>query len=304
MNKSELSQQLHDIMDSHKQKITMLEEFLLTDHFFLAKVFRLPEPEREEETRVTDFIPVTELSGADALHAALHAWGHVFAEAGENTRLVYRLPGVIHIPASDPVLIQRLVESINADRFMFRDLITTSEELAHPEHRFEFLHAPHMFPGLITLQMYRQIHASFNPNLTSVSFSWANKNVIQNTTREKLLKSLTRARNHPPPNTTNSEAWVKQVEHEISIVEALSPSASLQHRRPVPVIPQAWLQHSEGKPRMAVASTPILIIGEQQIKKVGRLKHYDAARRRKPSKSINQAELIIPRLWLYEKGLK
>ncbi len=301
MNKSELSQQLHDIMDSHKRKITMLEEFLLADQFCQAKVFRLPEPEREDETRVSDFIPVTEMSGQDAFRAALYAWGHVYAEVGENTRLVYRLPGAIQLPASDPVLIQRLIESINADRSRFRHLVTSAEELSHPEYRFEFLHAPHMFPMLITLQMYRQIHASFDPGLSSVSFNWANKNVIQNTTREKVLKSLTRAWNYPPKNTTDISAWREQVDREISIIEALSPSASLQHRRPVPVIPQAWLPYSDSKPRMVVASTPILIIGDQRLK-IGKLKDYNASRRSKPTETAHQPEPIIPRLWLYEKS--
>lgn len=300
MNRSDLAQQLHMIMDAHQQKLTMLEEFLLADGYCQAKVFHLPEIDREADTRVCDYIPVTTSIGEDAFRAALHAWGHIFASPGENTRLVYRLPGAIQVDSQDPDLIQRLVESINADRSMFRELITSSEAIKHSEARFEFLHAPHMFPMLITLQMYRQIPASFDPTMSSVSFCWTNKIISQKTTREKILKSLMRARDYPPPNTTDMSAWIAQVDHEISLVSALSPSTVLQHRRPAPVVPQAWLQPARASPRMVVASTPVLIMGGQRLK-IGNFRDYDATNRRKPIEPANQPDPLIPRLWLYVK---
>ena len=72
------------------------------------------------------------------------------------------------------LLLAGIVLQINADREEFKSLVTSAPALSHPEDRHEFLHSRSMFPGLMTLQLYRQIPLP-SLEVRSVSFCCVNR---------------------------------------------------------------------------------------------------------------------------------
>lgn len=299
MELSQLSIRLHDIMTRQVQQLALLREYLIGAQLIQAKVFALPPHDPDAETRNEVFIPTQHFSGHEALMAAIDAWGRLSAFPGENTRLVFRLPGAIQVHSDDNDLLAGIVLQINADREEFKSLVTSAPALSHPEDRHEFLHSRSMFPGLMTLQLYRQIPLP-SLEVRSVSFCWAHKNSQKNVTRDSLLRSIAHAQQCPPKSMIDPSDWIEQLEKEKELLASLPADAQLQIRRPLPVQPQAWLTTAAG-PKMVVASTPLLILSPNKIA-MGELSDYDANNRRAPRRPKSTAdEPLIPRLWLYQK---
>lgn len=301
MDKTELQHALDFIMKAQQQKLVVLHEYVMAAQLKQAKVFHLPAVDPDAETRDCQFISVTTNSGEEARLSALKTWGHLYASEGENTRLVFRLPGAVQLASPDADIIAALVDQINEERALFKDLITGKDNpFKNSEERHEFIHQRGLFPMLITLHLYRQIHLA-KADLKSISFCWANKPAMKNTNKDEVMKSLTNAQNHPPRYVIDSANWVDQIEQEKLIIGALPATAKLQFRRPLPTSPQAWLVDVDKNRRMIVASTPILILSENKIK-IGNLSSYDNQKRRKPRVQKSTAdEPLIDRLWLYLK---
>ncbi|MGU5677901.1 DNA replication terminus site-binding protein [Aeromonas hydrophila] len=301
MNKYELAAQLRTLEQRQHQLLAMLRDFIDDSEFIQGSTFALPPHDPKQETRYdTPSIPVTPAHGLEALYAAHHAWGHLYADAGENTRLVYRLPGAIQIHSRHNEELVGIIDAINADRKTFRDLVTNSGTIiGGPNTRWEFLHSKGMFEGLITLQFYRQITVA-GDTARSISFCWAHKNTMQRMTKQQIIGTLRASQDSPPRHVIDPAGWIAQLEDEIVLLSALSDDARLVIRRPNPVHPQAWLVEGDRR-RMQVASTPVLILGAQKVK-IGLLKNYDITQKRPPRQAKTTAnEPLISRLWLYQE---
>lgn len=159
MNKHELAAQLRVLERRQHQLLAMLRDFIDDSELIQGSTFALPPHDPRQDTRYdTPSITVTPAHGLEALYAAHHAWGHLYDDAGENTRLVYRLPGAIQIHSRHSEELFGIIEAINADRKTFRDLVTNSGPiLGGPNTRWEFLHSKGIFEGLITVHFYQQI---------------------------------------------------------------------------------------------------------------------------------------------------
>ena len=301
MDKAELQHALDFIMNAQQQKLVVLHEYVMAAQLKQAKVFHLPPIDPDAETRDCQFISVTTDRGEEARLAALKAWGHLYASEGENTRLVFRLPGAVQLASPDADIIAALVDQINEERTLFKNLITGKENpFKNSEERHEFIHQRGLFPMLITLHMYRKIPFASN-ELSSISFCWANKHAMKNTDKTIQIKALTKAQSHPPKHFIDPSNWIAQLENEKAILDALPADTKLQLRRPLPVQPQAWLVDVEKNRRMIVASTPILILSERNIR-IGELASYDSNNVRKSRLPRQTAdEPLIDRLWLYLK---
>jgi DNA replication terminus site-binding protein len=299
MELTQLSVDLRAIMSRQVEHLAMLREYLLGAQLIQASIFELPAPDAGAETRQETFIPTLHVTGQSALLTAIDAWGHISARTDESTRLVYRLPGALQLNSDDNDVIAGIVHHINQGRLTFKELVTSSPFLARPEDRHEFLHGHSMFPGLITLQMYRQIPMA-PPGLRTVTFAWAHKHSQKNVTRDQILKAVNTAQETPPAHLIDPAIWISQLEAEKVLLASLPADTPLQIRRPLPVQPQIWLR-SVGQPRMVVASTPLLILSPDKVK-IGVLKDYNANQRRAPRQpKLTADEPLISRLWLYQK---
>ncbi|WP_270820005.1 DNA replication terminus site-binding protein [Aeromonas sp. Y311-2] len=302
MDKYELAAQLRTLMQRQHQLLSMLRDYLDKKDLIQASAYALPPDDPDIDTRQdTQFIGVAPSHGAEALHAAQHAWGHLFAGAEENTRLVYRLPGAVQINSRHNEELAGIITAINSDRQTFRNLVTNSESIigSHSA-RYEFLRGPNMFPMLITLQLYRQITTA-NETLRSISFCWAHKTVMQRVTKQQIIGMLRASQESPPRHVIDQASWVDKLNDELRLLTPLHEDARLVIRRPQPVHPQAWLVEGNSR-RMQVASTPVLILGGQKVK-IGNLKDYDITQKRAPRQTKSTAnEPLISRIWLYEEN--
>lgn len=303
MDRYELAAQLRAIMHRQHQLLAMLRDYLHDNDLIQAHTFAMPPFDQQTETRADiQAIPITHSAGRPAMQAAIEAWGHLFAGTDENTRLVYRLPGVLQIHSRFTEEITGIVTAINADRQRFRQLVTQSGPLLGSHNvRYEFLRSPSMFPRLITLQLYRQITLA-DHTLRTVSFCWAHKHTMQRTSKTQMMEMLQSSQDAPPHHVIDAAQWREQIADEMVLLSQLPNDARLVIRRPQPVQPQAWMVNDAHQRRMQVASTPILILGERPAK-IGRLKDYDATQKRaarRPKTTPNDA--LIPRLWLYQEG--
>lgn len=299
MQKQLLTLTLNELMDQQIQQLNQLHQHLLASRLVQAKVFTLPAPEYGEHQKPDAPIEVGRLTDAEAFTRALASWRHMFAGPGENTRLAYRLPGAVQVSPAEPDRVLQLVREINECRKAFKAAMMDADFKSANE-RFEFLHAPGMFPMLITLHMFRAIPLA-PPESRSVSFCWANKPVMQRLTKEAVMENLEASCQTPPKHIVDPAAWQAQLEQEMVSLTTLPAGTQLQIRRPAPVQPQAWVYYGPPRTRrMFVAATPLLVVGESPIK-IGDLKDYDPTTNSSPPTSprLTDSEPLIPRLWLY-----
>ncbi|MCT7656735.1 DNA replication terminus site-binding protein [Oceanimonas sp. NS1] len=91
------------------------------------------------------------------------------------------------------------------------------------------------FPGLITLQVYRQL--TLLPHTASrLGFTWANKQIIQKVDKTKLVAQLMQSRQSPPP-LVDATTWQTCIDREIYDVKRLPAGVELRLRRPVKPTP-------------------------------------------------------------------
>ncbi|WP_033575923.1 DNA replication terminus site-binding protein [Dickeya chrysanthemi] len=300
----------YDLIERMNHCFTMLEAHLAEMHqifrdfrFAAGHIFRLPPVEKGSEHDPIMRIHVTPVSGEAACELGLQHFRHLFIHHHSETvssKAAIRLPGVLcfQVDQQESLLARQLVTEINARKKELEQIVTVESGL-EPEQRFDFVHS-HL-KGLITLSAYRAITLLVDP--TSVRFGWANKNIINNITRdallEKLEKSLRAGRSQAP---YSKEQWASLLEQEISDVKRLPEQASLKIKRPVKVQPIArvWYQE-EQKQIQYPCPSPLLVLCQQDaIPIMGALNDYDADniqhRHRPKAKPLR---LLIPRLHLY-----
>ena len=151
----------------------------------------------------------------------------------------------------------------NIEHFVIANFKTRKE-------RFEIIHEA--CPGVMTLQLYRQIKLFCEQHVSSVRFSWQRKESLSTPNKEKLLAKIGDELQRSGPD---HQYPLEQLVNKI----IMTPQAQLRERRPVKVQPAANIVMN-GKVKTVTAPMPIIIIQDQQptIEMIG---DYSAAKVRR-----------------------
>ncbi|WP_023639706.1 DNA replication terminus site-binding protein [Dickeya zeae] len=299
----DLIERMNHCFTSLEAHLAEMHQLFLTFQFTGGRLFTLPSVEKGTEHDPVTHIQVTPVTGIEARDIGLQHFRHLFIHHYAETissKAAIRLPGVLcfRVNNAESRQARQLVTNINARKKELEQIITVESGL-EPEQRFDFVHA-HL-KGLITLSAYRTITLLLDP--ASVRFGWANKNIINNITRdallEKLEKSLQAGRSQAP---YSKEQWASLLEQEISDVKRLPEQALLKIKRPVKVQPIArvWYQEQQKQVQHPCPSPLLVLCHQDTMPVMGDLNDYDADniqhRHRPKAKPLR---LLIPRLHLY-----
>lgn len=304
MDHYQLIAALNDTFSSLEQRLVELRQNLSQIPLLNARVFPLPFVEKGKEHDPITQIAVAVLQGEAARDAALAHFQRLFIHHYAETvssKAAIRLPGALcfQVTQEEYEHTRQLIDAINTLKATLEHLITRESGLAAGQ-RFEFVHA-HL-PGLITLSAYRSLTLLTDPD--TVRFGWANKNVVNTLTQERVLakleKSLQAERGISP---TERATWYTRVTQEIIDIKRLPQDAVLKIKRPVKVQPIArvWYQDAQKQVQHPCPS-PLLVLcrDSSHTPVIGELGNYLAnSAQPKFTPKAKTLRLLIPRLHLY-----
>ncbi|AEY01841.1 DNA replication terminus site-binding protein [Oceanimonas sp. GK1] len=261
----------------------------------VATCYCLPEVALGKEHEPVEHIQVqAQLTGRPALDAALSAFGRWHLKADCSAKASFRLPGFILLPGASRALLEQQVAEVNRLKLAFRTLV---QQLDDKDKKFTLVH--HTFPGLITLQVYRQL--TLLPHTASrLGFTWANKQIIQKVDKARLVEQLMQSRHSPPP-LTDAHTWQQCVDREIYDVKRLPAHVELRLRRPVkthPMVNVRWSEPLTPRQQQFKAHLPLLLC-QDELPAITHLGDYPPAKARKQRAARIGGEPLIPRLHIY-----
>lgn len=282
----------------HKNKMDGLYkdlgELIRSSELVSAQVFQLPPVAIGDEHNKVSKIRVTTYTGEAAFFKAMNAFSKVYADDGMSRKSVFRLPGYIQIDANRTEIID-LVSKINKEKAEFKDFV---DQIKGAKKKHDIVHG--LFPGLITKQLYRRLHA-VNTDISQLGFCWAQRFVTTTTTREEVISKIKCQIDNPPLNC-NPDEWRIFLEREITDIQRLPAGIELRHKRPAKVNAVVNLDCEE-TPQLS-AHLPLIIVQKSPIC-VSPLIDFNAAYRRcVRSDSLIGGKPIIGRLHLYSKRSK
>ncbi|PSJ47929.1 DNA replication terminus site-binding protein [Zobellella endophytica] len=259
-----------------------------------ACCFPLPNVATGQEHEPVTRIPVARLDGGAAVAASLDGYRQWYIRPECSAKASFRLPGYLLLPAAARPLLQPQVEQINRLKQQFRAQV---QEAEGRDKKFALVHDT--LPGLITLQVYRQL--VLLPRAASrLGFTWANKQIIQKVDKDRLVQQLTESRLSPPP-LTDAQTWLQCVDREIYDVKRLPPGVELRLRRPVkthPMVNVRWCEEIKPRQQQVKAHLPLLLC-QDKPPALTPLGDYPPAKSRKRREASIKDEPLIPRLHIY-----
>lgn len=259
-----------------------------------ACCFPLPDVATGQEHEPITRIPVARLDGEAAVAASLDGYRQWYIRPECSAKASFRLPGYLLLPATARPLLQPQVEQINRLKQQFRAQV---QEAEGRDKKFALVHDT--LPGLITLQVYRQLVLLPRP-ASRLGFTWANKQIIQKLDKDRLVQQLTEARLSPPP-LTDAQTWLQCVDREIYDVKRLPPGVELRLRRPVkthPMVNVRWREEIKPRQQQVKAHLPLLLC-QDEPPALTPLGDYPPAKSRKRREASIKDEPLIPRLHIY-----
>ncbi|MBQ4813224.1 DNA replication terminus site-binding protein [Pseudoalteromonas luteoviolacea] len=234
-------------------------------HYYL-----LPEVTEEDEKKAPDNIPVSKVTGEDALDKCLNGYKDVFVGNKKSGKILTRHPGIISIKDPDLSLKARLVE-VNKAKQSFKESIL---EINNNDARFEAVH--NAVPNLITLAAYRKIH--FEDAIPySVRFTWMKKHSSLTLSKKEALEMLNKSSGYSNPRVIDQQNWMQIVESEKLRVGSLNEKSKLRIKRPTRVTPEVNIRFTAKNRYHVSAALPFILLNPQQETKIGELTDYSSS---------------------------
>ncbi|WP_375054925.1 DNA replication terminus site-binding protein [Zobellella sp. DQSA1] len=259
-----------------------------------AGCFPLPDVATGQEHEPVTHIRVARLDGGEAVAAALDGYRQWYIRPDCSAKASFRLPGYLLLPAACRQQLDPLVAEINRLKLQFRAQV---QEAEGRDKKFTLVHDT--LPGLVTLQVYRQLVLLPRP-ASRLGFTWANKQIIQKIDKDQLVGQLTESRQKPPP-LVDARTWLQCVDREIYDVKRLPPGVELRLRRPVkthPMVNVRWCEEIKPRQQQVKAHLP-LILCQDELPAVTPLGDYPPATIRKRREASITEGPLIPRLHIY-----
>ncbi|GAA3530777.1 DNA replication terminus site-binding protein [Zobellella aerophila] len=259
-----------------------------------AACYPLPDVPAGKEHEPIEQISVSRLIGESALATALQSYRQWHMRADCSSKASFRLPGYLVLPTDARPALVPLVEQINQLKQQFRSQV---QEAEGRDQKFTLVHDT--FPGLITLQVYRQLVLLPRP-ASRLGFTWANKQIIRKIDKDELVRQLNAAK-ATPPALTDALTWQQCIDREIYDVKRLPAGVELRLRRPVkthPMVNVRWAEEVSPRQQQVKAHLPLLLC-QDTPPAVTPLGDYPPAktRQRRPQRIAD--EPLIPRLHIY-----
>ncbi|MEZ9699555.1 DNA replication terminus site-binding protein [Vibrio sp. 10N.261.46.E12] len=268
-----------------------LKNAISSEELLSACVFKLPTVSPGQEHNKINEIKVQRLVGKTAFYEAVKSYSMFHAVDGVSRKAAYRLPGYLQVGSKREDLIE-IVQRLNMHKLIFSQIV---QKIKGPKLKHEVVHS--LFPGLLTKQLYRQVHA-VNDDVSHIGFFWAHKFVTKHTTRDEVITLIKKQQDHPPV-TIGKDDWIDFLNKEITDIQRLPKGTELRFKRPAKV--SAALNIDSDETPQLSAHLPIIIVQDKKIS-LTRLENYNSDYRRcVRSDSRIVGKPVIARLNLYVK---
>jgi len=181
-----------------------------------------------------DELSVSPLKEWNQLHTVLKSWSSFYSNISMSTQYVDRLPGIVVINDSSEEILG-LIRKINK---LKDDIANIVRKNRNPYQRHEFIH--HVFPGIMTEQVYRHIHLISVP-VTNAWFNWTSRPVPKSMTIEQCITFL-KAQSDKPKYLYIEEEWKAMINSTIESIR-VSNFSSIQRYKAFKVFPTIELQY-------------------------------------------------------------
>lgn len=306
----DINTELRHLMTQIHESTLNLKDFISSCELVDAAVYSLPSISPEHESDPVSYIDVKPCTEPfQALTMAMHCYGQYYAPINRkiSTRFTVRMPGYLFLKSDHVDIGLSLICQLNSLKQQFESFVV--KHIPVQDQRFKILHE-HLFPGLMTLQLYRQIIVS-EQHLRSVRFFWNNKMSILKRTRDEIISGLRKSQVNPGRSllADEKESWFDAVEREIELISNCSFDTEFRIRRPIRVQPMvrfSTFYPNDIKPKSMACPMPAIVFlpPHSQPPKVRALSSYsetDIKHRRDPKEQRQyNTELLIPRMHLYK----
>lgn len=275
---NEPTEHINTLMSS----LISLEHLIQVTPYRIAQVSVIPSIPKGQEEEPIDFISMQTITGKLALKAATSAYKDIYIHPDYSQKSARRTPGAIwYCPHTSPdaLNIAELVQRINNAKAAIETFIIST----YPTRQLRFEALRQHLPGIMTLHLYRQIRCYLNSGITSVGFTWQQKDSLTRPNKDKLIMQIEQLIEQ------GSADQILALSQLLSKVSA-APQENLRVRRKVKVQPAAnvW---SGASLRTVTAPLPILIIQSEPVE-IGQLGDFRANKDRKKRTDKAQTQLL------------
>lgn len=236
------------------------------DKALSATVYRLPVL---TERVVPDLIPCVEVTGDEALKAAMFAYSKFDYLTEQSTGTAYRLPGVVYMGEAN----LDAVDAVNLQKAKLQDLIKSAAPKKHDRLKL----CRELLTGCSMSQVYRDVVA-IQGDVQSIRFTWMTHSVGATRLSRSEACGVIQS-NIDAESQLGDSARVTALSITKERVTALNNDDVIMMRRPVPPHPRANIVMATGN-LQEKANMPFLVSGTPDSISQGALRAFDLSKKR------------------------